>query len=460
MLIRFVLNNVLSFGKQKEFNLFPNKRLGTLKEHIYKFQNFEVLKLSAIYGANGAGKSNLIYGLDMLKYIVIEENIPTRLKNGQFKFQKEKTDTSQLIAIEFMQDDITFYYGIEIKNGIVLTEELYESGLGMKEDVLIYERKTDSFEKTSIQFSEKFERDGRSQIIKEVLLQEFVKANKPIFKLLANRDNENLKIVKKAFEWFENSLTIIMPDSKVTALPHRIDLDNNLKTFVGKIMSSFNIGITGLSIEKIAIEDYFGKNDQEEIDRIKEEIGESPTKMISARLKINKGDELNFVKEGNQIFVKRIKISHKGADSISAAFYVNEESDGTIRLLDFAPAFEELISGNKVYIIDEIERSIHPLLIKELVKKFSLDTETKGQLIFTTHESNLLDQEIFRQDEIWFAEKDDSGSTDLYSLNAFKEHKTIDIQKGYLNGRYGSIPFLGNLHDLNWHHNVTEEQTI
>eukprot|EP01136_Pigoraptor_vietnamica_P038398 Opistho-1_new@107683 len=142
--------------------------------------------------------------------------------------------------------------------------------------------------KTSIQFSEKFERDGRSQIIKEVLLQEFVKANKPIFKLLANRDNENLKIVKKAFEWFENSLTIIMPDSKVTALPHRIDLDNNLKTFVGKIMSSFNIGITGLSIEKIAIEDYFGKNDQEEIDRIKEEIGESPTKMISARLKINK----------------------------------------------------------------------------------------------------------------------------------------------------------------------------
>jgi AAA15 family ATPase/GTPase len=458
MLIRFVLNNVLSFGKQKEFNLFPNKRLGTLKEHIYKFQDFEVLKLSAIYGANGAGKSNLIHGLAMLKYLILEEHIPSKLKNGQFKFQENKSDTPQLIAIEFMQDDITFYYGVEIKNGIVLTEELYESGLGVKEDILIYERKTDSLEKTTIKFSEKSEKDGRIQIIKEVLLQEFIKPNKPIFKLLANRDNENLKIVKKAFDWFASSLTIIMPGTKATALPQRIDLNDNFKKFVDKVMCSFNIGITDLSIEKITIEDYFGKNDQAEINEVREKIDEAPNEILSRRF--NGGEELNFVKEGNQIFVKRIQLSHKGSDSMVVTFDMNEESDGTARLLDFTPAFEGLISRNKVYVIDEIERSIHPLLIKELVKKFSLDTETKGQLIFTTHESNLLDQEIFRQDEIWFAEKDDSGSTDLYSLSSFKEHKTIDIQKGYLNGRYGSIPFLGNLHDLNWHHNVTEEQTI
>jgi AAA15 family ATPase/GTPase len=130
---------------------------------------------------------------------------------------------------------------------------------------------------------------------------------------------------------------------------------------------------------------------------------------------------------------------------------LEEESDGTVRLLDFVPAFKNLISSEKVYIVDEIERSIHPLLIKELVKKFSLDNKTRGQLIFTTHESNLLDQEIFRQYEIWFVEKDLNGSTDLYSLSDFKEHKTIDIRKGYLNGRYGSIPFLGNLEDLKWH---------
>ena len=168
-------------------------------------------------------------------------------------------------------------------------------------------------------------------------------------------------------------------------------------------------------------------------------------------LRSRKGDELVLVKEGDSYFVKRLILEHKGENDFLTDFYLDEESDGTIRLLDFVPAFQDLLSKNKVFIIDELERSIHPLLIKELVMKFSLDNLSKGQLIFTTHESNLLDQDIFRQDEIWFAEKDENGSTDLYSLSDFKEHKTIDIRKGYLNGRYGSIPFLGNLKDLNWH---------
>ena len=171
--------------------------------------------------------------------------------------------------------------------------------------------------------------------------------------------------------------------------------------------------------------------------------------MIGLRSK--RGEELIVVEEDDKIWVKSLSLEHTGKNGNIAIFGLEEESDGTIRLLDFVPAFRDVITKNKVFVIDEIERSIHPLLIKELLKKFSSDTETKGQLIFTTHESNLLDQEIFRQDEIWFTEKDDNGSTDLYSLSDFKEHKTIDIRKGYLNGRYGSIPFLGNLEDLNWH---------
>jgi hypothetical protein len=119
-----------------------------------------------------------------------------------------------------------------------------------------------------------------------------------------------------------------------------------------------------------------------------------------------------------------------------------------------------VLSERKVFLIDEIERSIHPLLIKELVRKFSDDHASQGQLIFTTHESNLLDQELFRQDEIWFAEKNSDGETDLYSLSDFKEHKTLDIRKGYLSGRYGSIPFLGNLKDLNWHEYDHNPETV
>jgi AAA15 family ATPase/GTPase len=115
------------------------------------------------------------------------------------------------------------------------------------------------------------------------------------------------------------------------------------------------------------------------------------------------------------------------------------------------PALAGIVNNEEVYLIDEIERSIHPIIIKEIISKISLDTSAKGQLIFTTHESCLLDQEILRPDEIWFAQKDVNGASKLYSLSDFNIHNTANIENGYLNGRYGGIPFLSNLQDLNWH---------
>ena len=161
--------------------------------------------------------------------------------------------------------------------------------------------------------------------------------------------------------------------------------------------------------------------------------------------------EIVFEKKGDSFLVKHTKITQSDSLGNEAEFDLDELSDGTLRLLDFIPAFRDVTLNRKVYVVDELERSMHPVLAKELVSKFSRDADTKGQLIFTTHESNLLDQSIFRQDEIWFAEKGPKGNTSLYSLSDYKEHNTIDIRKGYLNGRYGAVPFLANLQELNWH---------
>jgi len=451
MLIRLVIENLFSFGDRKEFTTIPNSKLKTLNHHKYDFNGFNILKTSSIYGANGAGKSNLIKSLNLFQRLVIKEEIPFKLKDTQFKFNSPENNGMQTFAIEFIQEGTSFYYGIELLDNIILTEELYISGLGKDDDKLIYERKTTEDEITTISFLEKFEKDEKSQVLKSVLLEEFVKPNEPVLKLISNRDNKFLKDVKKAFNWFSESLQIITPESRPSALAHRIDTDSNLKKYAEELMCSFNIGVTSLNSEKKSIEEFFGEDNSEEVDKWTKRVEESPKNMIGIRL--GRGVELILVKENKKIWVKNLQVEHTGRNQISAMFDLEEESDGTIRLLDFIPAFQDIIDKDRVYVIDEIERSIHPLLIKELVKKFSLDKKTKGQLIFTTHESNLLDQEIFRQDEIWFTEKDKDGSTDLYSLVDFKEHKTIDIRKGYLNGRYGSIPFLGNLKDLNWHHN-------
>ena len=117
---------------------------------------------------------------------------------------------------------------------------------------------------------------------------------------------------------------------------------------------------------------------------------------------------------------------------------------------EYMPFLYSITHRNKVYVVDEIERSMHPIMIKELIKKLSESDSAKGQLIFTTHESSLLDQDIFRPDEIWFAQKDVEQATQLYPLSDFNIHKTANIENGYLNGRYGGIPFLSNLHDLHW----------
>ena len=117
MLIRIVIENLFSFGERKEFNMIPNNRLKTLNDHKYNINGFELLKLSSVYGANGAGKSNLIKSLQLFQELVVEEEIPFALRDAQFKFNTE--NKKQVIAVEFISHDIAFYYGIELLDNIV-----------------------------------------------------------------------------------------------------------------------------------------------------------------------------------------------------------------------------------------------------------------------------------------------------------------------------------------------------
>lgn len=449
------MNNVFSFGDQKEFNMIPNAKIKTFPHHKYQFGRFNYLKMTSIYGANGAGKSNLIKAVALLKTKVTNPEMSYAHVNSEFKLKRDSDNLPQIFVVEFIEQNTAFYYALEINHGSVSTEQLYESGLGVKKDKLLFERKTNNNKVTSIVFSDKFEKDERSQLLKSVLIEDFVKPNEPILKLLSNRENEHLSIVKKAYNWFNNTLEVLMPNTKPFVLPLRIDADSELKNYAEDIMCSFHVGITALKTEKKQVKELY-ENDQSGLEMIVNKFKASPENGLVLK-RLHGVDELVLVKEKDEVFAKQLKLEHQGLGDIKVDFYLSDESDGTVRLLDLIPAFKDIISRTKVLIIDEIERSIHPLLIKELVKKFSFDDNSKGQLIFTTHESNLLDQEIFRQDEIWFAEKDKYGSTDLYSLSDFKEHKTIDIKKGYLTGRYGSVPFLANLRDLNWHKYDTEE---
>ena len=449
MLIRFFVNNVFSFGEEKEFNMIPALGAKRLKEHKYLKDRFEILKMASLYGANAAGKSNLVVALKMLKQIVTEEALWSNQSDTHCKFI-EKAEEPQVLGVEFYSGIRAYYYALKIVGNRISEEELYESGLGKREDILIFERKTDVDGETSILFFEEFKKSEENKVLATVIERNLSKFNKPVLKLLISLNNTLLNDkIKDAFDWFDSTLNILTPYSRPNSLVERIDTNEEFRKYAQDTLCAFHIGIKELVTEKKNLEHFWGEDDGSGLDKLKKTIEESPTKKIIFRSK--NGNQLVLSKEDESFYVKQLKLSHVGKNEKVASFNLDEESDGTIRLLDFIPAFKDVFSKEKVYVIDEIERSIHPVLIKELVKKFSTDNKTKGQLIFTTHESNLLDQDIFRQDEIWFAEKNREGMTDLYSLSDFKVHSTLDIRKGYLTGRYGSIPFLGNLQDLNWH---------
>ena len=158
----------------------------------------------------------------------------------------------------------------------------------------------------------------------------------------------------------------------------------------------------------------------------------------------------NVVVENGIAYLKTLVAIHTDANGRDVEMNMTMESDGTRRLIEYMPLLYAVLKSNNVFVVDEIERSIHPIMIKTLMSKISESREARGQIIFTTHESCLLDQAIFRPDEIWFAQKDVDQSTQLYPLSDYNIHKTANIENGYLNGRYGGIPFLSNLTDLKW----------
>ena len=444
MLIRFIVNNVYSFGKQTEFNMLPNARYKTLEHHKYNACGIELLKMTSLYGANAAGKSNFVKAIQLLQNIVIDGKLPFEINEHKFKLS-DSTNEPILFAIEFIHENIPFYYALQIYNEIIQQEELYISGVGKKMDKLVFERKTNQLEQTKIVFEKSFYNNQKNIVMAELIEESICKPNEPILKLLTTLNNTNFEKAKLAFAWFKKRLQIIQPETKIMALAHLIDHDESFKNFTQSMLCSFDVGIKSIDSAKQDFEDFTKDMDDDKKNQILNKLKEFPS-MVGLR---QKGKEFVVAKENDKIYVKQLKLGHGDKDDIK--FDLTEESDGTIRLLDLIPAFRAIVEDYNVYVIDEIERSIHPLLMKKMIEKFSLDEQTKGQLVFTTHESNLLDQSIFRKDEIWFAEKDKNGSTDLYSLSDYKEHNTIDIRKGYLNGRYGSIPFLANLEDLNWH---------
>lgn len=445
MIIRFIIKNLFSFKEETEFNMLTGS-IRSLPHHKYSISGISILKMASIYGANGAGKSNLVNSFALLKDIIVSENIPQNVTNSKFKLCEGCSSKPSYLGIEFVVDKKIYFYSVTLNNDKIIEEELYRSGLEKNADSLIFHRLSKT--KNKIKFSQDYlDSNKENELFVKILEDKLLKPNQSLVYLLNDISNEH-KIVKNIFNWFKYSLVIIFPNTYPTGMPYLFENFSNIKDFSNDIVLSLGLGIDKIVPSKTEISKFYGNNK----DKTQEIINELNEKKKPFVPKIINGERYVFYtdKHDEKVYALKLLFGHKTDKNNIVTLSLIEESDGTRRLLDYIPLLHDIINYDSVYIVDEIERSIHPLLVKEVVKKFSSDKLTKGQLIFTTHESNLLDLDIIRQDEIWLTEKNKKGSTELYPLSDYKTHHTIDIRKGYLEGRYGAIPFLGNFSDLNW----------
>lgn len=442
MFLRFVAENIFSFKDAVEFNTFPSSKSHSHNHHKSACSHATALRLAAIYGANGAGKSNLLAAIDLLRNAVLLGTLDSIRQNGSlaFRFDKDCLDKPSGLAIEFYENKKVFYYHLEFKDHEVMLEELLLSK--KTKDVTIFHR-----EGSDIKLNGDMLTKGVNRTFLDAL-DRLVRSDMLLLSFFGQYYPTEFEVVTEAYSWFVNRLRIVLPDTISGHVPHLLDTFDSFKRLVNATIPELKTGINSLDVEKIVVSEETAKGNPMLLSAIREARknpgepqiveGESPTEIS------------NVVFEGGQVWQKTLLSIHTDIAGNTYTAPISIESDGTRRLIEYMPLFFAITHSDAVYVLDEIERSVHPIMIKSIIHKISAMENAAGQIIFTTHESGLLDQDIFRPDEIWFAQKDSEQATKLYPLSDYNIHRTANIENGYLSGRYGGIPFLSNLKDLHW----------
>lgn len=443
MLIRFQVKNLYSFEEETEFNLLTNDS-EHLPHHKKHCNGVDFLRLSAIYGANASGKSNFVRAIGLLQNIVKKGKIIDEVSDYKFKLSKEALTKPISLAIELLSNSKMYYYTLTFDQKKILNETLVET-FKDKEDRIVFERSLTN-ERQEIPFIESEVKNEKERMFLELLSDKLLSKDELLLTFLTQKYPNEYADIDNVFEWFSDVLIVLNSNFKIRGIAHKFDKHDSMVKFVNTFIPTLSTGIQRIEVQKKEIQ-----GDSDDMKHLKDNI-KNDQEQLFTNTNPDTGEEITFViEENDKIFAKRIFTEHLDKEGHKVFFPFGWESDGTKRLLEYTPLINGVINAEVVFVVDEIERSIHPMMIKELIRKISSDTSAQGQLIFTTHESCLLDQEILRTDEIWFTQKDKGGATHMYSLSDFNISNTANIEDGYLNGRYGGIPFLSNLKELNWH---------
>jgi AAA15 family ATPase/GTPase len=402
MLVRFNVGNFLSFKEVQEFSLLKG-RTKNKSDRVYDNKKVKLLKFASIFGANASGKSNLITSMMYAQNKIISRRWKN-IKSGTFKLDSDYKERVSYFEFEILIKDKLYSYGFEIlidKNEFVSEWLIELSSEG--NDKVIFSR---NILKEEIEVGLKI---SSSDLRKKLeVYSDDIKGNKELLFLkemnraksdLYKKESE-LSIFKDVYTWFVKSLDVNYLDRPISNYSYFSDVEN--KEEICRVIKALGTGITNFKIEESSIDEIKKDLPKELSEKLEEDVfeiiqdKEKLGKEASISIRLNEMYYLIFIDESNKVKVNTIVFNH----GCNEKFAFTEESDGTRRILDL---IEILFSNeDKTYIIDEIDRSLHPQLTYKFIKEFlAVASKRNTQLIITTHESRLLDFKLLRQDEIW-----------------------------------------------------------
>lgn len=404
MILEFSVKNFLSFKEKVTFSMIANSNK-ELNDNYVEIGGNKVLKSAAIYGANASGKSNLFKILTLVVLMLRSSNsvdINAKFPLIPFKLDKGSVNKPSEFEIKFILDETRYVYGFIADKDKIYDEYLYYYPNG---------RETKIFDRTNINEYSYTQKD-------EKILREIEAKNAQNKFFLATATNWNFDKTKAAYNFLTNGIGTCNNLEILKNMAYKMYETNPdyLKDFAIDFLQKADFNIEDYQISQIDVPGEF-------LTAIPEFI----TKTLPDKPK-----------------AYQVLFKHKNSDNYLS---IDEESLGTQMIFAFIPFLADSLKNKKVLIIDELDKSLHPFLVQYIVEIFN-DAEINkngSQLIFNTHDTNLLDLNILRRDQIWFTEKNsETGESDLYSLSDFSVRKQENVEKGYMLGRYGAVPFIKN----------------
>lgn len=431
MLIEFSVGNFRSFKEPVTFSMVAAKITAQNRvlnqDNLFQSKNLTLLKSAAIYGANASGKSNLLAAFGFMRRFILgstDSNSEEQIDVESFLLNTETIGQPSYFEAVFQIDEIRYRYGFEVSRSKVQTEWLFHTKT----------RESESFwrEDGSIEVKSGF-KEGRG-------LEQRTRDN-ALF--LSVSDQWNGEIAGKIIKWFKqaNIISGIEDKAYLGFTVSQFIEDASIQTKIHEYIKQMDLGVSEISAERIQGVPEFLKDLIDGIDDLN----------LPNELRDALSDEGGW-------FTPSVKFFHQQFDDLNNKTKIiefnfeDQESEGTKKAFALSGPILYTLQEGRVLFVDELDARFHPLMTKYIIELFNsrVTNPNNAQLIFATHDTNLLSKEIFRRDQIWFTEKDRFGSTDLYSLVEYKRQSKVvrndaSYEADYIAGKYGAIPFIGDI---------------